>query len=178
MKRFLKSLVFCALSVWALAITVPVAAQVYTSYAGLDGSAGAPTFGFLNGTTTGMYRDSTGAIVFAVGGVPTLVIRAGRIGVSSVGAPTLSACGTTSTIVGSDTAGVIVNGGTQPATCTITFKVAKQSIPHCDFNDITTVAITQGALVKKATSLTALTVTLQGAPTAGDTFTYSCTDTS
>lgn len=179
MKKYLKSLAIAALSLWALVVTIPVTAQVYTAYSALDGSASAPSYAFNSSTNTGVYRLSLlNALAVAVNGVTGWAVDSVGHTRTMGAVPVLSICGTTSTITGTDQGGVIVNGGSVPATCTITFANAWLTIPSCTFNDITTVAITQGATYKLATSKTAMVITLVGAPTAGDTFTYSCAPTS
>jgi hypothetical protein len=179
LKKCLKPLAFAAISVWALAVTAPVAAQVYASYAALDGSTGAPAYAFFNETNTGIYRPGASLWAVALKGVQAIFsdvkgstiqgqLRAGQL----VGAPTLSACGT-STIAGGDSAGVITfTAGA--GSCTLTFKNPFAVAPTCYFNDRTTVAMTQGATYKVVESTTNVVVTFQGTTGASDVVSYMC----
>ena|SRR5260370_384343 len=184
LKKCLKPLAYAAISVWALAVTVPVAAQVYTAYAALDGSQSTPSYAFNSAANTGLSRDSgsAGAQMSAAG---ILVQRwlgtrggeaviAGHIKSGLSGAPVLSACGT-STLAGTDSSGVITftAGG---AACTLTFANAWQTAPLCTFNDNTTANKTNGTGVNYlvTSSTTAVTVTFVGTTGASDVVQYTC----
>jgi len=54
-----------------------------------------------------------------------------HIGTGAAAAPALSSCGTSPSIVGTDTAGEVTMGTGSPAACTITFNVAYVSAPYC-----------------------------------------------
>lgn len=82
------------------------------------------------------------------------------------GPPTLSACGTTPTISGTDVAGQVTRGGGAGTTCTVTFATAWTLAPYCIIKEpagIQSIAYT--------TSTTAISVSVLAAST---TFVYHC----
>lgn len=83
-------------------------------------------------------------------------------------APTVSACGTSPTIAGNDSAGR-VTVGTSPATsCTITFAAAWTNAPICSVYDETT-----AVLVRPASTTTSV-VSFAGSIAANDNLAYRC----
>lgn len=108
--------------------------------------------------------------------VPDVVGR--FIGPGGTGiAPVLSACGTSPTIVGSDTQGAITSSSSAPgAACTLTFFRAFSVAPTCYFNDQSTANKTNGTsvLYKVVESATAVTVTFATTPANSDIITYFC----
>jgi hypothetical protein len=181
-RRCVKPLAITALSIWALVVTIPVAAQVYTSYAALDGSASAPSYSFNSSTNSGIYRDPVGASVnIASGGVNALkvfstgsgqVMVNGQLRASQSTAPTISG---TSTISGTDTAAIITVAGA-PATLTITFGKAWTVAPACMYNDQTTANANGGKVLTTTTTavITLPTFTGAAATFATDTVGYIC----
>lgn len=82
--------------------------------------------------------------------------------------PTVSACGTTPTIVGNDTAGLITAGGGTETACTITFTTPWINAPICVAND-------NGAVLALEPKTTTTTLTLTAASTfASSTLSYMC----
>jgi hypothetical protein len=55
----------------------------------------------------------------------------GKIAVSATGTPTVSACGTGTSISGNDTRGVVLMGTGHGGPCTITFNTPYTSTPYC-----------------------------------------------
>ncbi len=70
-------------------------------------------------------------------------------------APALSSCGTSPTIVGSDSAGEVTTGTGTPTSCVITFATAYTAAPVCIMRDRTATS----TLTSYAISTTAITVT-------------------
>lgn len=66
----------------ALALTIPVVAQNFTSVAVSDGSLSAPSMTFLNDTDTGFYRTSSGTV-----GIVSNGTSVGTIGSTGLNAP-------------------------------------------------------------------------------------------
>jgi hypothetical protein len=83
-------------------------------------------------------------------------------------APAVSACGTSPSVSGTDTTGLITTGTGVFTSCLITFNVAYATAPHCFVNDQTT------TLLLKAFPTTT-TLTISGATiTASDQIDYFC----
>lgn len=185
MRRVLKALAVSALALWALVVTIPVAAQVYTSYAALDGSPSAPSFAFFSATNSGMYREAvTAAPAFTNAGVTLLRILAAGLGVAGqtryTGSttPTINTCGTATVASGGTDSAfqVIITGGT-PASCTVNFAATWANIPMCYATDITTAAAQGGKITASTTVLTAVmatTFTGQAANWGADTINFFC----
>lgn len=82
-------------------------------------------------------------------------------------APALSSCGTSPTIVGSDTAGTITMGTGGPTTCTITFNAAYTAVPICILRWQTTIGT-----MTYTTSTSAISVTQTS--TSSNKIDYHC----
>ncbi|MFL6352715.1 MAG: hypothetical protein ACJ74Z_12825 [Bryobacteraceae bacterium] len=80
----------------------------------------------------------------------------------------VQSCGTSPTIAGSDSAGVVVVGSGAVTSCTIPFTTAFASSPICTANDNTNFLV-----LKPSASTTALTLTAQSSFN-GDTLSYIC----
>jgi len=179
MKRILKSLAIAALSVWALVVTIPVAAQVYTSYAALDGSQSAPSYSFNGATNSGMYRDGNANQVMLanagnnvlrlLNGGPMVI---GQLRASQSKTPTVNG---SNTIVGTDTFSVITAVGS-PTSIVVTFAGTWASAPNCFVSDNRAAA--QGGLVTATTTAATLamatTFTGQAANWGTDTIGLLC----
>lgn len=128
--------------------------------------------------TNGLLIDSPsgGAITYAISAADSDIVNAINIGsnhITSNGdagaqAPTLSSCGTSPTISGSDAAGKITIGGGLTTSCTVTFKVAYSSTPACVLSGDNT-AVTYIA----TTTTTAMTIT-SSADMQSDVISYIC----
>lgn len=82
-------------------------------------------------------------------------------------APAVSACGTSPSIAGSDTAGKVTAGTGAVTTCTLTFATAYGVAPACYSNNETT------AQVMRAVSTTT-TLVIDGADFTSDVISYMC----
>lgn len=82
--------------------------------------------------------------------------------------PVLTSCGTSPTIVGSDTAGIVTMGTGSPTGCVITFATAYANAPFCVVSWIATPLAAQSY----ATSATAITLTQTG--TSSNKVQYVC----
>jgi hypothetical protein len=88
---------------------------------------------------------------------------------SSGPAPALSSCGTTPSIVGSDSGGTVTAGTGSPTACTLTFAKAYRNTPYCNVN---TGANTASSSV---TSISTTAVTFSIVPTVNSiALHYSC----
>ncbi|MBI2645305.1 hypothetical protein HYW94_03995, partial [Candidatus Uhrbacteria bacterium] len=85
---------------------------------------------------------------------------------SATTTPTISDCGTSATITGTDMGGRIVIG-TTPGTCTVTFKNSWTNAPLCWANNETTANLARA-------SASATVLTIAGTLTASDNVTYGC----
>jgi hypothetical protein len=141
-----------------------------------DTSYGEVFFGRQNSAGRGGFRyqhGTTGADEF-------LAMRAGNANIFSttgeahlrvhtfVSAPTLSACGTSPTITGTDNAGKITIGTGTVTSCTATFRTAFASAPACVVNGDNS-AVTYA----NTTSTTVLTIT-SSADMNSDVLSYIC----
>jgi len=105
----------------------------------------------------------------ALDGSPTNVIAIDNVGhvVTSGSTPGVSACGTTPSISGNDTAGkVTVGGGLTVTSCTITFSSAYSSAPAC--------VATGGTVVFASTTTTTLVLTTNALNFANSGIMYHC----
>lgn len=84
--------------------------------------------------------------------------------------PTLGTCGTSSTMVGNDTAGKITIGTGTPATCAFTFSRAFAAAPSCTAEDETTTS----KVVNATSTTTAVTIAVTGNTVNGDVLSYVC----
>lgn len=82
-------------------------------------------------------------------------------------APTLSSCGTSPAITGSDTAGVVTVGTPGGTSCVITFTATKRAAPKCVVSWQTDLAD-----MDYTVSTTAITITQTG--TSGNKINYIC----
>jgi hypothetical protein len=93
------------------------------------------------GTTTPVERiritDAGKVGIGTTAPIATLEV-AGRIAGSGTGTPTLSNCGTSPTITGTDTRGHIHMGSGSPTSCTVTFAAAYSVAPYCMISTATT----------------------------------------
>jgi len=100
---------------------------------------------------------------------PTSLTIAGHIGTTYGSAPTLSSCGSSPSITGTDTAGKITIGGTGPNTsCTVTFNIAYTNAPAC-----TLTGGNDGITIAAQTVVATLTIT-SSADMSGHTVMYHC----
>ena len=86
--------------------------------------------------------------------------------------PTLSSCGTSPTISGTNSAGAITIGTGTPSACTLTFSSAYANGVACVFNDRTTAAANPGRATSVSTS--AVTWTFAAATANSDVIDYIC----
>lgn len=86
------------------------------------------------------------------------------------GTPTLTVCGTTPTISGTDTAGQITVGTSGGTGCTLTFSKAWALAPYCVVSNPSNFAVTN--IASYTTTTTA--VTISGSLTTGNTIVYHC----
>lgn len=96
------------------------------------------------------------------------------IGVHLLGggsAPTVSSCGTSPSITGTDTAGTVTMGTAAPTACTLTFAVAFTNSPICVAN--VSAASVPMAIAPTTISTSAVTFTAAAAATSGN-LTYHC----
>lgn len=112
----------------------------------------------------------SGSINLTVGNVAggqegQLVVKAGQFRMTAQSAPSVSSCGTSPSISGSDVAGSVTIGtGGVATSCTITFANVWSNAPHCFLNDQTDItalqAVTVGAslTINKTTPFTASSV--------------------
>lgn len=98
-------------------------------------------------------QDSTGAFGIDAN---NHIYFPGHLNAAGSYAPALSSCGTSPTITGTDTAGVVTEGTGSPITCTLTFNKVFVSTPTCFVNAQT--ANTTSPLSRSMT-VSALTVT-------------------
>ncbi len=82
--------------------------------------------------------------------------------------PTISSCGTSPSVTGSDSAGEVTTGTGSPTACTITFATAYAAQPICIIRDRTATA----NLISYALSTTAIVVTNSAA--SSQKLTYIC----
>lgn len=81
--------------------------------------------------------------------------------------PVLSSCGTTPTVVGSDTAGLVTMGTGSPTGCVITFATAYVSTPFCSVDS-------QSQLTSFAYIVSNLAITLTQTGTSSNLVNYIC----
>lgn len=118
------------------------------------------------GTTT--TRSGTGNIVAgsSITATDELIVVASSV-------PWITSCGTTSTILGSNTAGLVTFGGTLSNTCTVNFgNGGFSSEPSCTLGY--TNAYVSGPPYFSAKSATSLTFHTQGVDLVGGQFDYHC----
>jgi hypothetical protein len=160
-------------------VTTTDAAEVYISGAVIKGSNNTATasYGLLIDTTNvGAQTASYGLRVKAQTGATTNwsawldgAVKLGGHVVTSGTAPSLSSCGSSPSISGTDMAGTVTAGGTATA-CTVTFASAWSAAPHCNVTPQT------GSVTNTfsySISTTAITVTETGL--GGGLFDYNCT---
>lgn len=99
---------------------------------------------------------------FGAGGVPD------HLATAQATAPALTSCGTSPSIVGTDTAGEVTLGTGTPTGCTITFNVAYVAAPYC----VVTWQATPLASQSYTISNTAITLTQTA--TSSDKVDYIC----
>jgi hypothetical protein len=136
----------------------------------------------LSGTVAGTYTlggtpslSGTLAGTYTLGGTPTLASGtlsglthlAGHQDVTGT-APTLTSCGTSPSIVGSDIAGQVTMGTGTPTGCTITFASAYTAAPLCNVSWLTNITSMQFTV-----STTAITITQTA--TSSNKIVYRCT---
>jgi hypothetical protein len=96
----------------------------------------------------------------------------GKIKVGGGSTPTIGTCGTTPSITGNDTRGVVTFGTGSPTACTITFSAAFGSAPYC------TITAYGGDSAKRywitSTSTTTLVIGIEATATASQKFHYIC----
>lgn len=87
--------------------------------------------------------------------------------VSTGTAPAVSSCGTSPSIVGTDTAGKVTIGSAPGTSCLLTFATAYTNAPACSTSDETTAILTRG-------TSTTTTLTISGVFVGGDVVAYNC----
>jgi len=124
---------------------------------------------FINRTETAIGTGEHNIVNLQVGGTPQLRITNKSHIVSSGADPAVSSCGTSPTITGSDTSGIVtVGGGGAVTACTVTFASAFTAEPSC-------IVIPQANVTSylSASSTSAITVTFSGDIQSGK-FNYLC----
>ena len=151
-------------------------------------ATGTPTAGLsVHGTSTilggALYTESTtttgGLIATSTLGIGTtspvlnnqltvdgMALMAGHIETQGK-PPVVSSCGTSPSVIGSDTAGVMTAGTTPGTACILTFANPYRVAPVCVISDEST------AVVVRPT-VTATTLTINGVLTSGDLVSYIC----
>ena len=110
-----------------------------------------------------------GDIANTVSGVSALSQYPGSH-VSSRGfTPSVSSCGSSPSVAGDDTAGIITTGTGAPTACTLTFAVAYTYAPVCTPNTSST---SSNASMASAPSTTAVTINLSSGLTSGKIYYY------
>lgn len=95
----------------------------------------------------------------------------GHVFLGGVAAPVVSSCGTNPSVVaGSDQAGDLTMGTAVSTTCTLTFRNAFTTIPHCFVNDRTS----KVPLMAQPTASTLVIVPSSGGIPAGDIIDFFC----
>jgi hypothetical protein len=89
-----------------------------------------------------------------------------HISVGSQTAPTAASCGTTPTVIGNDTAGLITEGGSATG-CIVTFNQAYAAAPFCTVSP-------QSTTVTATYTLTTTNITLSNASASNAKFMYQC----
>ncbi len=77
--------------------------------------------------------------------------------VTSGSAPSVGSCGSSPSVSGSDTAGLVTTGGGGPTSCVVTFAAAFSNAPRCTISPHNSSALSTGAYA--ATTTTTLTLT-------------------
>jgi hypothetical protein len=114
----------------------------------------------LDGFTGGLLVN-TGGVAIAAGGLSVV----GHVEVTGAD-PTLSACGTSPTIIGNDTAGTVTMGTGGPSSCTVTFASAyATNAPACIVN-----LVGSGSLVETQVTAISTSAFTFGDPAAGANF--------
>ena len=154
------------------------------TFSGTDGNAyaitGAPAdpITYFNGkdgmnvrvSNTDRVRFRTSLALFGIAaGDPILPAGATvHIGTGAAAAPVVTVCGTSPSIVGTDTAGEVTMGTGSPTTCVITFNVAYNSAPFC------TVTWQGNPLATQNYTVSTSAITLAQTATSSNKVNYTC----
>jgi hypothetical protein len=155
--------------------TVTSGGHVYAT-----GTCSAPAYAGESDTTTGLGISNDGTVRICIAGnqmgnfqnggdfVLSVGIASGRSGIKTVGAaPTLSSCGTSPAISGTDLAGQVTMGTGSPTGCVITFTNTKSNAPYC--------AVTsQSQLTSFAYSISTSAITTVQTATSSNIINYVC----
>lgn len=118
-------------------------------------------------TATGVVQDGGLGFTSTVNGVYSETLdTAGHLRGTGV-APTLSSCGTSPSISGTDIAGTVTMGTGTPTACTITFSTAYASAPNC-------VVTWQSNLTTMQYVITAAHIALTQTATSSNIVNYRC----
>ena len=135
------------------------------------GAAGAPGLAFQNDADTGLWSSGANTLNFSTGGSERARIdSAGHL--ESLGtAPSLGACGTSPSIVGTDVAGKVTVGGAGAGltSCALTFAGLWTNAPAC-----TGVNETQILFTKSVSTTTGLTFDTAATMATGNVIAYQC----
>jgi hypothetical protein len=98
----------------------------------------------------------------------TTTTAPGHLATAQTTAPVLTSCGTSPSIVGTDTAGIVTMGTASPTGCVITFNQAYTATPYCLVTWIATPLASQSYVT------TASTITLTQTGTSSNKVQYLC----
>jgi len=133
-------------------------------------SASTPVYTFTSDTNTGIDSSGADTLDFSTGGSYKFEIDSAGHLIGKGTAPSVSSCGTSPSVSGTDTVGRITVGtGGVATSCTLTFAASWSTAPVCTIADETT-----SLLVTPGPTTTTLVITAATAFGASDKLAYHC----
>lgn len=106
-----------------------------------------PAFSFAVGNTFSVSTTSTGnllEVASSTNGIMFGLASSGHVITTAGATPTVTSCGTSPSVVGTDHSGTITTGTAAPAACTLNFGVASATTPVCTFTVFSSVSFPTG----------------------------------